>query len=80
MELELGEGWELVAEVPAPSLQYSVAGTIYCVLAAPEDLSDLVASFPSTLKFTVKDCDPATGEPDSDEGEGCIHLTHCSKF
>jgi len=68
VELELGEGWELVAEVPAPSLQYSVAGTIYCVLAAPEDLSDLVASFPSTLKFTVKDCDPATGEPDSDEG------------
>jgi hypothetical protein len=27
-----------------------------------------VATIPATLKFTVKDCDPTTGEPDSDEG------------
>lgn len=27
-----------------------------------------VASFGATLKFMVKDCDPATGQPDSDEG------------
>lgn len=27
-----------------------------------------IASFGATLKFMVKDCDPATGQPDSDEG------------
>jgi hypothetical protein len=27
-----------------------------------------VATIPATLKFTVKDCDPTTGEPDSEEG------------
>jgi coatomer protein complex subunit gamma len=27
-----------------------------------------VTSIPTTLKFLVKDCDPVTGEPDSDEG------------
>ena len=27
-----------------------------------------MATIPATLKFTVKDCDPTTGEPDSEEG------------
>jgi len=27
-----------------------------------------VATIPANLKFTVKDCDPATGEPDSEDG------------
>merc|ERR1719461_1625435 len=29
VELELGEGWEMVTQVPAPSMQYNVASTIY---------------------------------------------------
>ena len=33
-------------------------------------MTDWVGSFSPTLKFVVKDCDPATGEPDSDEGYG----------
>merc|ERR1740131_674881 len=49
-------------------MQYNVASTIYTVLAVPEDLTECVTSMAATLKFTVKDCDPATGEPDSDEG------------
>lgn len=28
----------------------------------------VTASFRCTLKFTVRDCDPATGEPDAEEG------------
>ena len=28
----------------------------------------ILATFGATLKFIVKDCDPATGLPDSDEG------------
>jgi len=68
VELELSEGWELVAEVVAPSLQYNVCGTIYCVVSTPEDLGECVTTIAANLKFTVKDCDPNTGEPDSDEG------------
>jgi len=68
VELEVSEGWEVVAQIPAPSMQYNVASTIYTVLSVPEDLTECVASMAATLKFTVKDCDPATGEPDSDEG------------
>jgi len=68
IELELPEGWELLAEVPCARLEYNVAGTIYLVLACPEDISECVTSIPTTLKFLVKDCDPVTGEPDSDEG------------
>jgi len=68
VELELGEGWDLVTEVMAPALQYNVGGTIYCVISTPEDLSDCVTTIAANLKFTVKDCDPNTGEPDSDEG------------
>lgn len=28
----------------------------------------ILATFGATLRFVVKDCDPNTGEPDSDEG------------
>jgi len=68
VEAELPEGWQLVAEVVCPRLEYNVGGTIYLVLSTPEEISECVASIPATLKFTVKDCDPVTGEPDSDEG------------
>ena len=41
-------------------------------LLSPHDscfqISECVATVPATLKFTVKDCDPTTGEPDSEEG------------
>merc|ERR1719499_1266388 len=49
-------------------MQYNVASTIYTVLAVPEDLTECVTTLSPTMKFIVKDCDPATGEPDSDEG------------
>merc|ERR1712203_675285 len=65
---EVPEGWNLIAEVAAPRLEYSVGGTIYCILETPEELGECVASLAANLKFTVKDCDPATGEPDSDDG------------
>jgi len=68
VELEVPDGWQLVAEVSCPRLEYNVGGTIYLVLSTPEEISECVASIPATLKFTVKDCDPVTGEPDSDEG------------
>ena len=38
------------------------------MIATPEDMSEWIGTVSATLKFTVKDCDPTTGEPDSDEG------------
>ena len=44
-------------------MQYTVSGNIYCVVATPEELC-----VTTIAANTVKDCDPNTGEPDSDEG------------
>ncbi len=49
-------------------LEYNVPGTFYIILSCPEDMADLMGTIVPTLKFIVKDCDPNTGEPDSDEG------------
>ena len=68
VDLEVAEGWEVVRQVAAPMMQYNVSSTLYSVLTVPEDLTECVTSMTAALKFTVKDCDPATGEPDSDEG------------
>jgi hypothetical protein len=34
-------------------------------------------TFNATLKFLVKDCDPATGLPDSDEGYDDEYMVSC---
>jgi len=68
VHLELCEGYTLDQILPCPRLEYNVAGTIYVILETPTDMSDWVGTISPTLKFVVKDCDPETGEPDSDEG------------
>jgi len=67
-ELEPPEGWELVADISCPRLEYNVSGTCYIVLKTPEEVSECVGTLAASLKFTVKDCDPTTGEPDTEEG------------
>lgn len=47
----------LVSELFRPFLNYFL-----------QTCSSLSATFGATLKFIVKDCDPTTGLPDSDEG------------
>jgi len=66
--LELPEGYELVDTLKLERLEYNVPGTVYIILATPEDLSEWAGTISATLKFIVKDCDPTTGEPDTDEG------------
>ena len=69
IQLEVPDGYSLERILPCPRLEYnSGAGVVYVILATPPDMPDWVASMSPTLKFIVKDCDPATGEPDSDEG------------
>ena len=54
--------------VSYPNTYLQIQGTSYAVIATPEDMSEWIGTVSATLKFVVKDCDPTTGEPDSDEG------------
>ena len=56
--------------ITCPKLAFNVPGVCYVILKTPptDEMGDWVASFQPYLKFTVKDCDPNTGEPDTDEG------------
>lgn len=63
-----GEGWVVQTSLPCASLPYSQPGSCYVLLPIPEDIMATTGTLSATLKFTVRDCDPATGEPDTDEG------------
>lgn len=68
VQLEPAEGYRILKEIPCAQLPYNETGHVYVILQFPNDLQSSVASFSATLKFVVKDCDPTTGLPDSDEG------------
>ncbi|CAF4438162.1 unnamed protein product, partial [Rotaria sp. Silwood2] len=34
----------------------------------PDDSSAVTGTLSCAMKYTVKDCDPATGEPDNEKG------------
>ena len=65
--METGDAFEVVKYIPAASLVYDGPGTTYTLVRIPDDPTQATATFSCTLKFVVKDCDPATGEAD-DEG------------
>jgi coatomer protein complex subunit gamma len=60
------EGWKVIATVPLASLPYSQVGSTYLLLSLPEE-GNITGSFSAVLKFQVRDVDPTTGEPESDE-------------
>lgn len=66
--VEAPEGYVIMCEVPCPRLPYNELGTTYTVLRYPEDIHASVATIPTTLRFMARDCDPATGVPDADQG------------
>ena len=68
IQLELPDGFEAVTSIPIERLEYNIKGTSYAVISTPEDMSEWIGTVSATLKFVVKDCDPTTGEPDTDEG------------
>lgn len=68
VQLELPDGYKLLKEMPCPKLPYNEVGNVYILLEFPEEIACSVGNFGATLKFIVKDCDPITGIPDSDEG------------
>lgn len=68
VELVAPDGFIIRAVIPCAKLPYNETGSTYVIIEFPGDVSNSAASFGATLKFMVKDCDPNTGEPDSDEG------------
>lgn len=67
VDMEAGEGFEVVKQVACTSLPYNKPGSTYTLMRLPEEPTSVTGTFPCTLKFVVRDCDPTTGEPD-DEG------------
>jgi coatomer protein complex subunit gamma len=69
VQVELPDGFNKVTEVTIPSLPYGQPGIAYTVVKWPEDVEVATAgTINAVLKFVIKDCDPDTGLPDSDEG------------
>lgn len=58
--------WQIENVLPIKSLPFGQPATTYVLLGMPED-GRITGSFNATLKFKVRDVDPATGEPESND-------------
>lgn len=61
-------GYKMLCVVPCESLPYDKQGSIFCLLAFPDNPLDSECPFETTLEFVVRDCDPTTGLPESGDG------------
>ncbi|NP_001036846.1 nonclathrin coat protein gamma1-COP [Bombyx mori] len=61
-------GYKISNVVPCDELPYDKQGNIFCLLEFPENPIETLGNFGATLEFVVRDCDPTTGLPDSNEG------------
>ncbi|KAG1649945.1 Coatomer subunit gamma-2 [Nymphon striatum] len=68
ISMECPEEYEVISTVKCPKLGFNQNGTSYTCVAIPSDPTAIAGTFTNSLKYIVKDCDPATGEPDNDEG------------
>ena len=66
--METSDDFEVAASIPLASLPYNQPGVTYTCVKLSDDPMAVIGSFSCTLKFNVRDCDPATGEPETDMG------------
>lgn len=67
VQMEPTEGYEVLSYTSVKSLSYNQPGTCYTLTSIPEDdPSAYSCTFSCMLKFTVKDCDPNTGEAEEE--------------
>ena len=59
--------FEVVRTVSLASLPFGKPGIAYTCVRIPDDPQAITGSLSCTLRFVVKDCDPATGLPDDPE-------------
>jgi len=67
-EDEDGPCFPPAVSLPLASLPYGTPAPLYCLLTLPDDPAQAQATFSASLRFTVRDCDPTTGEPETEEG------------
>uniref|UniRef100_A0A915L480 Coatomer subunit gamma n=1 Tax=Romanomermis culicivorax TaxID=13658 RepID=A0A915L480_ROMCU len=60
--------WIIQSYITIPKLAFNQPSSAFVLLKMPPDLASAVGSFTCTMKYLIKDCDPITGEPDSEEG------------
>jgi len=69
-----GAGWAVEKTIPLEKLPYGQeGGKIYCLVSLPDD-GHVTGTFTATLKFQVKDVDPTTGEPESEDHYGDTYV------
>ncbi|XP_063545468.1 coatomer subunit gamma-like [Cydia strobilella] len=68
VRLETPPEYEIKSIVPCQKLEYDKPGSVFLILEFPSAFIDSLGLFGATLEFTVRDCDPTTGVPDSHEG------------
>ncbi|XP_018336880.1 coatomer subunit gamma [Agrilus planipennis] len=68
IQLDPSEGYIILSEIPCSKLPYNELASSYVILQMPEDLPSCFGTFGAVLKFIVKDCDPTTGLPETDNG------------
>ncbi|KAJ1110930.1 hypothetical protein NDU88_008276 [Pleurodeles waltl] len=67
VQMEPTDGYEVVCCIPAKNLSYNHTGTCYTLVSLPdEDPTAVACTFSCMMKFTVKDCDPNTGEAEEE--------------
>nr|XP_033782639.1 coatomer subunit gamma-1 isoform X2 [Geotrypetes seraphini] len=67
VQMEPTDGYEVVCCIPAKCLSYNQPSTCYTLVSLPEDDPTAVScTLSSVMKFTVKDCDPNTGDTDEE--------------
>lgn len=72
---------ELLHQVnPLPCSNQIFSGVAYaCVTIPDEDPTEVTTTLSCTMKFTVKDCDPVSGEAD-DDGYEDEYVVSCRLF
>lgn len=67
--IEVAGDWKRVLTIPVKKLAYQETASCFVCFQQPDSFSHAYnTQFTNTLKFTVKDCDPTTGEPDDTDG------------
>jgi hypothetical protein len=73
------DNWKIETIIPIKSLPTSKIDICYVLLKMPED-GRLTGQFGATLIFKVRDVDPTTGEPESEEFYDDVYAVYFLKL
>lgn len=71
------EGWAVLHTIPLEKLPFGIQSTTYVLLKIPSTANAVTGTFGASLKFKVRDVDPATGEFESDESYNDVFVVCC---